>query len=1197
MEFLDFRCCLPSLLRVSNGAFEVIENSNGQAFVAASNYHKGKVVEIAHEGFVGTNKENTDFRTFFTNTLKWMSLGKNDSCEVHLKIGTAGFKPTLQNTARRWSTLANITSSSVTVSSSTRFEECDILLLSIYHDRTTEVVKLILEYVRQGGGLIILGHNWNRRSTKANDLTLPAGITVTTRTTGQRSVNVSSPQPGDSIPFITQGVDNVDFSDVIPSLVLTPGNESFALFTNEECTMQLVSGAHYGLGRVIVFGHENIFTEAVSSDPNDVNSTFNVLLNSILWLGRHRGCEVEYRSDALDGLAQKMANNITMKRSNFNSSSCQSPLILDVSTVMEEDKIREVQNDVYNGKGLLIGGHVGDSSNWMNTLLEPFGLEILPNVMSTSQFPQLDPTTDRLFLFHEVEYLSFNTRRPGIIQLKQHNAFGVGEGPNGEIVIAASYYGNGKALVITHESVASPTGDSSFRPFLQNALEWMSLGQNCSPGSKVRVMTDVKIRKGVRDTMKTWAKGIGYSGMDVDAESEDLGQCSVYVATVYHKYSVAATDKILNFVRQGGGMIAFGQNYHRKSCYANDFTLPTGIYITKRPLDRRFSADNISSATYSPGDSVRFITQGIASVSFGDVIPSSVIAFANQSFEVFTNEDGISVVSGAHYGIGRVIVFGHENIFTEAVSSDPNDVNSTFNVLLNSILWLGRHRGCEVEYRSDALDGLAQKMANNITMKRSNFNISSCQSPLILDVSTVMEEEKIREVQNDVYNGKGLLIGGHVGDSNKWVNTLLEPFGLKVEQSDTFPGRVTAALPNTDVSTLSEEFTVQVDASYHTLPPHLQGQSIHVWRTTGIYAQMSQPVRIQVPSSMVGKQFKIQIGSHTDNLSNVTKLYRSENLVSTLEITTTSVDAVSQFGGMIYIVVPPGSSLGMVSVVISGGYQAPILTLDEHSSTLFKNRSDQYHVPFSELRGERVILTLPTDLFNGMEKPSNLIQIYDDVIGHYEHISGNTGSNIEKTLIVLDVQTSTGKLHGGYPVVGLISDGTLTNLTALESGEAWNALTTLARQYIPKYWNAPLSGEGLSDLFSVYASEKVLEGSVSPLLTTSARNARIRQYMAGGKNYNGEWNGLTAAETYLQLRESFGWNMYEVLLPRSDINALQTCQSSGEDLSDLDKWVISTSKFSGYNLYDFYKNYWGLPVTSKAFDAVSDLPEWPYGPE
>ena len=1184
------------MLKVSNGAFEVIKNSNGKAFVAASNYHKGKVVEIAHEGFVGTNRDNTDFRTFFTNTLKWMSLGKNDSCEVHLNIDTA-LSAAIQNTARRWSTLANITSSFVTVNSSTRFETCDILLLSIYQDRTDEVVELILEFVRQGGGLIILGHNWARRSNKANDLTLPAGIEVTKTGLRQLNVNVSSPQPEDSIPFITQGVENVDFGDVIPSLVLTPGNESFPLFINEECTMQLVSGAHYSLGRVIVFGHENIFTEAVSSDLNDVNSTFNVLLNSILWLGRHRGCEVEYRSDALDELAQKMASNITMKRSNFNSSSCQSPLILDVSTVIEEDKIREIQDDVYNGKGLLIGGHVSDSNNWVNTLLEPFGLEMQPSIMSTSQSPQLDPTTDRLFLFHEVEYLSFNSRRPGVIHIKQRNAFGVGEGPNGEIIIAASNYGNGKVLVITHESVASPTGDNSFRPFLQNAYEWMSLGQSCSPGSKVRVMTDVKIRKGVRDTMKTWAKDIGYSGMDIDAESEDLGQCSVYVATVYHKYSVAATDKILNFIRQGGGVIAFGQNYHGKTCYANDFTLPTGIYITKRPLDRDFSADNISTATYSPSDSVPFITQGIASVSFGDEIPSSVIALANQSFEVFTNKDSISVTSGAHYGLGRVIVFGHESIFMEAVSSDPNDVNGTFNVLLNSILWLGRHRGCEVEYRSEALDELAQRMANNITMKRSNFNSSSCQSPLILDVSTVIEGDKIREIQDDVYNGKGLLIGGHVGDSNNWVNTLLEPFGLKVEQSYTFPGRVTSALPNTDVSTLSEKFTVQVDASYHTLPPHLQGQSIHVWRTTGIYAQMSQPVRIQVPSSMVGNQFKIQIGSHTDDLSNVTKLYRSEGLVSTFEITATSVAATSQFGGMIYIVVPPDSSLRVVDVVISGGYQAPILTLDQHGSTSFQNRSDRYRVPFSELRGQKVILTLPTDLVNGMDEPSKLIQIYDDVIGHYEHISENTGSNIEKTLIVLDVQTSTGKLHGGYPVVGLISDKTLTNLTAIESGEAWDALNILAGQFIPKKWNLPLLGEGLSDLFSVYASEKVLEGSVSPLLTTSARNARISQYMAGGKNYIGEWNGLTAAETYLQLRESFGWNMYEVLLPRSDTNAHQPCQSSSEDLSDLDKWVISTSKFSGYNLYDFYKTYWGLPVTSKAFDAVSDLPEWPYGPE
>ena len=1197
MSVWDSKCCAPSLLRVSGNAFEVV-NTNAPsrpAMVAASNYFKGKVIEIAHEGYLRPSRNGTDVHKFFENALKWMSLGKDD-CKAYLKIDTDATDAGRAQILRNWSAIVNISSSEITITNNTVFGQCDILFTHLYnHKYSNEEVEVILEFVRQGGGLLISGHNWVRRGVGINNFTLPVGIDVTeTIAPGAHRQNIAivPPQANDSIPFVTQEVPSVVFGAVTPSQGIISGSNTFSPFVNEFCEKQLVLGAHYGIGRVLVFGHENIFTEAANSDPKNENSTFNVLLNSIQWLSRYKGCEVEYRSDALEMLAQKMSDQIVFKKSNFTESSCVSPLILDVSTTISQEDIWQIQNEVYNGKGLLVGGHVTVSKHWVNTLLEVFGLQLKPVDPPTATLrPPQDTTTDKRFLLMNVDYLSFQTRRPGSIEITTRDAFGVVEAANGETAVAASNYGNGRVLVVSHERVTDSEEHATFQAFLKDVILWMSLGRNCNT---FNIDINKAFRKRLRSNIPNLANELNFTSKDIDVELEDLGQCTVLVTSVFPSLSESAVEKVLHFVQEGGGLIVFGRNYVRKTCFANDIILKTGIYITTKPLDRKLSVEYIAAPSPPANDSVPYITKGVTTVDFGDAKPTHVAILHNASFEVFAGKDKATVVGGAHYGVGRVLVFGHESIFTEAANSDPNDNSSTFNVLLNSIQWLSRHKGCEVEYRSDALNPLARKMDGRITMKKNNFNESSCISPLILDVSTAITQEEIEKIQNDVYNGKGLLVGGHVNNEHHWVNTLLMKFGLELIPTPIpiFPGPVVANTPRTE----TESFTVQVDVSYHVLPPELQGQLVPVWRPTGIYANASEPVRVLVPASMVNKNFQIQIGSHADDLSNATELLRNSKIVSKFEINDTSINAGSEYGGLIYTIVPPGSSLGMVNVTISGGYQAPVIELAEDGNLLLKNRSNLYSVPFGEMRGQKVIMTLPTAVMEGINQHSQLIRLYDRAVGYFEDLSGISSSEVEKTLIVLDVQTSTDSpLQSGYPIVGLTSSTKIANLTAFQDGQAWDVLKTLACQYVPTTWTVPeAGGDEICDLFSVYASEKLLGSSTAPLFAPSARKDRIDNYIKGGRNYTGGWKGLTAVETYLQLKDSFGWGMYKIVFPRSNN---PSSEGSGDSTSDIDKWVTDTSTLSGYNLYHFYKDYWGWPVSSKVLDAVANLPDWTYGPE
>ena len=112
-----------------------------------------------------------------------------------------------------------------------------------------------------------------------------------------------------------------------------------------------------------------------------------------------------------------------------------------------------------------------------------------------------------------------------------------------------------------------------------------------------------------------------------------------------------------------------------------------------------------------------------------------------------------------------------------------------------------------------------------------------------------------------------------------------------------------------------------IDMTYDGRDPHYHGGDT-LWRSTGLWAAAGQAITVEVPVSAVGQGLRVQIGSHVYNLDTLRKdrngggLKRSPKVTKSIDITQASTLIASAFGGLIYIVVPPGSAVGTITVTI-----------------------------------------------------------------------------------------------------------------------------------------------------------------------------------------------------------------------------------------------------------------------------------------
>ncbi|XP_072506366.1 TRPM8 channel-associated factor 2-like [Notamacropus eugenii] len=378
------------LLLIGEAAFPVLVNGKGQVLIAASQYGKGPMVVLAHEGYL----HYTSMTQFFHNAVSWLNSCPDSAIGVHSSVEA----------------LVSILCSPCL---KVQITDCINDSLGVYcmnaYDAT--MAKKLIQFVKNGGGLLIGGQAWHWASQQCqkkvlsdfpgNHITSVAGVYFTDTYGDISDLKVSNEVP--TIPLtvrfgedlsqdqkqLLDGISELSFSLTgVPSQLLVHGALAFPLGLDYSLGCFLAA-ARYGRGRVVLAAHEDILCEPKLT---------HFLCNAVHWLAGNQKGKIGINPEVKD------------LRPLLNISCLESCIVPCVSTDLsvyccqtyKDHEAKQLHEFVAEGGGLLIGGQswwwasqnpckIAMNDYPGNHILNPFGLGILEQTLEKSCFPVLCP--------------------------------------------------------------------------------------------------------------------------------------------------------------------------------------------------------------------------------------------------------------------------------------------------------------------------------------------------------------------------------------------------------------------------------------------------------------------------------------------------------------------------------------------------------------------------------------------------------------------------------------------------------------------------------------------------------------------------------------------------------------------------------------------------------------------------------------
>ena len=149
-------------------------------------------------------------------------------------------------------------------------------------------------------------------------------------------------------------------------------------------------------------------------------------------------------------------------------------------------------------------------------------------------------------------------------------AFPVMVNAKGQVLIAASFYGQGRLVVVSHESYLL---HADLAPFLANAVNWLCPSQ----GAPITV----------HSSLASLVNILRYSGLEALVQPEPGEALGVYCTDAYND---SLTEKLVQFMKRGGGLLIGGQAWYWASQHGHDKVLSSfpgnqvtsvaGVYFT-----------------------------------------------------------------------------------------------------------------------------------------------------------------------------------------------------------------------------------------------------------------------------------------------------------------------------------------------------------------------------------------------------------------------------------------------------------------------------------------------------------------------------------------------------------------------------------------------------------------------------------------
>jgi hypothetical protein len=404
-----------------------------------------------------------------------------------------------------------------------------------------------------------------------------------------------------------------------------------------------------------------------------------------------------------------------------------------------------------------------------------------------------------------------------------------------------------------------------------------------------------------------------------------------------------------------------------------------------------------------------------------------------------------------------------------------------------------------------------------------------------------------------------------------------------------FPG----ALPQ---GALRETLNVQINGSYAGRDARYgySGPSNPVWRSTGAYAAPGEVVTVTVPAAFADKGLAVQIGAHTDTLWDKSSWVRFPAIVRSYPLSAAQISVASAFGGLIYVTVPGGKSLGQVPVTLANVVRAPLYVHDQTTLAEWMTIRD-YPAPWAEVGSDKMIVMVPSSYIRTLSDPEELMDRWDQVMDAEADLAAISHTRVRPERFLADRDISAGYMHSGYPIMAPLGEAAnLVSHANLTAGN-WGFWHEVGHNHQWTPWVIPGTTECSVNWWSVYVSEVLLNvprAKGHGALLPTDRAQRVQTYIANGRKYanwgNDAWLPL---EMYLQLQEWFGWQPFIDL--NADYLALTAAASPSNDQARLDQWTLRFAQKVGKNLGPFFVTSWGLPISQSILDQMALLSAWP----
>ncbi|MFT7626035.1 MAG: hypothetical protein ACI9WU_005228, partial [Myxococcota bacterium] len=403
--------------------------------------------------------------------------------------------------------------------------------------------------------------------------------------------------------------------------------------------------------------------------------------------------------------------------------------------------------------------------------------------------------------------------------------------------------------------------------------------------------------------------------------------------------------------------------------------------------------------------------------------------------------------------------------------------------------------------------------------------------------------------------------------------------------ADVFPG----ALP---ASAVPEVATITVDGSYEA--PHEKyafgAPLADVMRSTGVYAAPGEVITVTLPAGSATAGLGILIGCHTDSLWGRDE-WRRNPRVARRWVGADGDNAVGNgWGGLVYITVPTGSTLGQVSVTVKGAYSAPRWVQGVSTPETWLSVRDA-PAPWAEIGSDKMILSVPSELIRQLDDPGALAAFWDQAMDAAADLSALPQQRARPERFALDEQISVGWMHSGYPLMAhLPSAPEMVDLEHMSTLGSWGPFHEIGHNHQYLDWVLPGTVESSVNLFSTYIFETVvgITDDGHEMITPAKRAETLQSHVDAGLPLDG-WSVWVALETYLQLKDFFGWQLYKDVF--AEYRLIPASQAPDTDAARFNQWLTRLSLHAGRDLGPFFQA-WNLPVASGALAQSGQLPTW-----